>query len=364
MRENDQLQAKILISNEWDKPLADVVLRVTAPTFLSWSDTSCAEWKGATQGAANIGTVGANDFREVTVCLKSGSDVLVGDFNVSFTCEYSWPIGQARGRSFVTADKTVKSSLLGSDTVAGVPIALAAFIVPGLFFWLVLERFKVPWNVGSALGDKLVYSVVVSIILVWIMSWREQDRSGAIGLSRLIYFALVGGLVGAAIGGIDRVVRRLNQHQRDKQSVLAKAAEPKLGEDWQVLLGKLLHHNPYCRNPLAVVRLEDGTEYRGSLVWETTEVVAIIGWFRVVKENVSGGNRDQIIAALEQAARPIDLFSLAVQYKLEIEARNGIRETKLTGAEDEMGESLTIPIEGVTAQQNCNTGGDEVLILE
>jgi hypothetical protein len=161
MRENDQLQAKILISNEWDKPLADVVLRVTAPTFLSWSDTSCAEWKGATQGAANIGTVGANDFREVTVCLKSGSDILVGDFNVSFTCEYSWPIGQARGRSFVTADKTVKSSLLGSDTVAGVPIALAAFIVPGLFFWLVLERFKVPWNVGSALGDKLVYSVVV-----------------------------------------------------------------------------------------------------------------------------------------------------------------------------------------------------------
>jgi hypothetical protein len=170
--------------------------------------------------------------------------------------------------------------------------------------------------------------------------------------------------VGAAIGGIDRVVRRLNQHQRDKQSVLAKAAEPKLGEDWQVLLGKLLHHNPYCRNPLAVVRLEDGTEYRGSLVWETTEVVAIIGWFRVVKENVSGGNRDQIIAALEQAARPIDLFSLAVQYKLEIEARNGIRETKLTGAEDEIGESLTIPIEGVTAQQNCDTGGDEALILE
>src|SRR6476646_275254 len=182
IRESDELEAQVWISNDWAKPISDVTLRISTPAFLSWNAGSCADWRNRSyqpnaQGVASIGTIGASNFRVTTVCLKSAPDIMVGDFNVSFTCEYAWPAGGEKGRSFVTTEKPLKANLLGSDTVGGVPIALASFIVPGLVFWLVIGWMKVPWNVGSALGDKLIYSVIVSVGLLWLLSWWKTDSS-------------------------------------------------------------------------------------------------------------------------------------------------------------------------------------------
>lgn len=377
IRENDQLQAKIWISNDWDKPISDVILRVNTPTlpnkddrlnqspqkFLTWSNTSCAEWKNAIDDAANIGTIGPRDFREITICLKSGPDVLIGDFNVSFICEYAWAFENQKGRSFVTAEKTLKSNLLGSDSVAGVPITLAAFIVPGLFFWIVVGFLKVPWNIGSGLGDKLVYSVIVSIILLWILNWWQADLGGAIGLYKLFKFALAGAVVGLVAGFTDHGRQLLVRRYRENKAKIAKAGEVKLGDESDELLRKLVKLHPNCRKPQAVIRLKDGTEYIGSLMAETSEIVALIGWFRILKQNIQGPNRAQIIAELEQAKQPIDLYNLAIQYNLQIEPRNGIKQIT-NGAESEIDEKLTIPHDGVTAEQHCDTPEDDVLVLE
>ena len=363
IRENDELEAQVWISNEWDKPISNVALRVSTPAFLSWNASSCADWKKNSyrpnaQGVALINLIRPNDFQTTTICLKSDPDIMVGDFNVAFTCEYSWPTG----RSFVTAEKTLKSNLLGSDTVAGVPIALAAFIVPGLVFWLVIGWLQVPWNVGSALGDKLIYSVIVSVVLLWLISWWRTDSSGSIGISKLFWFAAAGGVAGVVVGGLDHFVRFLLRRRKAQQDAIADAAEPKVGDKPLVLLEKFLNRYPDRRKFRAVVKTGD-TVYTGSLMEETDEIVAIIGWFRIAKDNLPVENRADILNELGQAQLPLQLFNVASKYGLTIEPRNGIRKTT-NGEESEIEEVLTIRRRGVVAEQYFDTEEDEVIVVE
>jgi hypothetical protein len=367
IRENDELEAQVWISNEWDKPISDVALRVNTPAFLSWAPSTCTDWRKNsyqpnTQGVASIGTIGASDFRVTTVCLKSAPDIMVGDFNVSFTCEYAWPMGAAKGRSFVTTEKALKSNLLGSDSVAGVPIALASLIVPGLVFWLVIGWLQVPWNVGSALGDKLVYSVIVSVALLWLLNLWKPDRSGAIGLSKLFYFALAGAAAGVIVGGVDHLLRFLLRRRKAEEEAIADAAQVKVGDESLVLLQKLLAKYPNGRKPRAVVTA-GSTQYTGTLMEETDEIVAIIGWFRIAKDNLPTANRAEIVSALEQAKLPIQLFNVAAKYALTIEPRNGIRKTT-NGNETEIDEAQTIERNGVVAEQHFDTDEDDVIVVE
>ena len=367
IREDDELEAQVWISNDWDKPLSDVALQLNTPAFLSWAHGTCADWKKNSyqpngQLIARLGGISGNDFRITTICLKSASDIMVGDFNVSFTCEYSWPMGTTNGHSFVTTEKTLKSNLLGSDSVAGVPIALAAFIVPGLVFWLVIGSMQVPWNIGSALGDKLIYSVIVSVALLWLISWLKTDLSGSIGLSKLFWFAAAGGFAGVVIGGADHLARWWFRRRKQQQAALADAAEAKVGDEPLELLQKLLAKYPNGRKPRAVVTAGE-TQHTGSLMEETNDIVAVIGWFRIVKDNIQAANRAEILGALTQAQSSLELFNVATKYGLTIEPRNGIREIT-NGAESDGAEVLTIKRRGVVAEQHFDTDEDEVIVVE
>ena len=367
IRENDELEAQVWISNDWNQPLSGVALRLNTPSFLSWAHGTCADWKRNSdqpngQGIANLGGINANDFRITTVCLKSADNIMVGDFNVSFSVEYAWPMGTTTGRSFVTTEKTLKSNLLGSDTVAGVPIALAAFIVPGLVFWLVIGWLQVPWNVGSALGDKLIYSVIVSVALLWLISWWRTDSSGSIGLSKLFLFATAGAFAGGIVGGADHLIRWLLRRRRQEQAAIADAAEAKVGDDPQDLLDKLLHKYPDARKPRAVVKAGE-TQYTGSLMEETDEVVAIIGWYHVVKDNIQSANRAEILGALDQAKSSFEILKVARQYDVKIEPRNGVRQDPNDGNAEEK-EAWIIKRRGVVAEQHFDTDEDEVILVE
>jgi hypothetical protein len=287
---------------------------------------------------------------------------MVGDFNVSFTCEYAWPAAAGNGRSFVSTEKTLKSNLLGSDTVAGVPIALASFIVPGLVFWLVLGWMKVPWSVGPALGDKLIYSVIVSVALLWLISWWKTDSSGAIGLSKLFWFAATGGVAGVVTGSLDHLRRSLLKRRKDRQDAIADAAQAKVGDEPKELLRKLLAKYPQGRKPRAVVK-DGSTQYTGSLMEETDEIVAIIGWFRIVKDDIPPANRAAVVDELARATLPSEIFNVAIKYGLTIEPRNGIRQI-INGEESEGPEVLPIKRRGVIAEQHWDTDEDEVIVVE
>ena len=367
LRENDELEAQVWISNDWDKPISDVALRLNTPAFLSWNASSCADWKKNSyqpnaQGVANLGAIGASDFKVTTVCLKSAADIIVGDFNVSFTCEYAWPMGTAKGRSFVTTEKALKSNLLGSDSVAGVPLALAAFIVPGLVFWLVIGWLQVPWNVGSALGDKLIYSVIVSVGLLWLLSWWKTDSSGAIGLTKLFWFAAAGGIAGVVVGSLDHFVRWLLRRRKAQEEAIADAAEVKVGDEPLDLLEKLLNKYPDERKPRAVVK-QGARWYTGSLMEQTEDSVAIIGWFRIARDNIQAGNRAEIMNALDQAKSSLEILNIANHYKVTVEPKNPVRLSR-NGVESEAKEAETLIGQGIVAEQHFDTDEDEVIVVE
>src|SRR6185503_5150595 len=220
IKENDVIEISSRFSNEWDESLSNVTLYIDGPASLTWKASTCEQWKRESYGGGlndrrlNLGPVGPHEIRPTMLCVKSGPTIDVGDFNVSFTYDYAWKKGDVERHSFISLDKPLKANLFGSDSVAGVPIALAAFIVPGLFFWLILGWLKFTWSSdGLALGDKLIYSILTSLPLLVIVNWFMPNPGVGISFSKLGSYALTGFLVGLLIGVLDWL-RRWDQRRR------------------------------------------------------------------------------------------------------------------------------------------------------
>ena len=375
LRENDAVQAWIRFANEWDQSLANVNLQIDSPSFLSWRVGACGDWKSnlpAATGTVNVGAVVANHVRVTPVCFRSGPDVMVGDFNVSFTFDYYWT-GKSQPHSFVTSEKTLKANLFGSDSVAGIPIALAAFIVPGLFFWLVVGWLKVPWNVGDGLGDKLIYSLLVSFALLWLLEKLQVNASTSISIQRLGVFAGVGAISGAAVGGSSRLISFGFRKWRESKATEAlaaqeqlaaarKAREVKLGDPKVLLLEKLLELYPNHKTPRAVIS-RDGIEYEGTLMSQTEDVTALIGSFRILKTEIKGPDRAAIIQELSAATTSFERYKIAVKHQLEIEPFDSIIATHEDKSMTEESVSMVVETEGTAAQQ-FQDGGKEPLIFD
>jgi hypothetical protein len=374
LRENDAIQAWIRFSNEWTQDLTNVNLQIDAPSFLSWREGTCGDWKpglSATSGSINLGAVLANDVKVTAVCFKSGSDVMVGDFNVAFTFDYFWP-GKSKQHSFVTSEKTLKANLFGSDNVAGVPIALAAFIVPGLFFWLVVGWLKVPWNVEEGLGEKLIYSVLVSFALLWLFEKLLMDASASISIQRLGLFAGVGALTGLVVGGSSQLVsfgiRKLKEARAAKalaaQEQLAAARverEVRLGDSPLELLDKLLELYPNYQKPRAVIS-RGGIEYTGTLMSQTENVTALIASFRISKADIQGPDPEAIIQELSAATNSAERYKIAIKHKLTIEPYDEISTDKASTIEPSV--SMIVPSKGTQVDQSPTGGTREPLILD
>lgn len=374
IKENDAIQVSSRFSNEWDQSLAGVTLYIDGPAILSWSASTCEEWKrnsysgGLTDHKLSLGPVGPNEVRATTLCVKSGPAIDVGDFNVSFTYDYAWRKGDVERHSFISIDKPLKANLFGSDSVAGVPIALAAFIVPGLFFWLILGWLKFSWSIeGLPLGDKLIYSVLTSLPLLVIVNWVMPNPGAGISFSKLGSYALTGFLVGLFVGILDWL-RRWDQRRRAENRLkvaeaahrAAKEREVKLSDGWEVLLEKLLNKFPDYHKPRAVLTVKE-EEYIGSLADETDEVVAIVGWFQIVQSEIPTSNRAAIEAELKAVKRSIDLFNVAKKYKLSIRVRSPIEKT---GDASYLERARAFGSEDATVSLVDGGGSEETLTLQ
>jgi hypothetical protein len=343
IRENDAVQVHAWLSNEWDYRLTDVTLRAEMPERLRWNNVPCADWPpqkfegGVGDKPLDLGPLNAHEVKAYTFCIRSGPEISVGDFNIPFTFEYEWPRGDAARRSFVTSEKTLKANLFGSDSVAGVPLGLAGLVVPGLFAWFVFALFDVGWkpwpDAGLALGEKLFYSVLVSIPLLFVINWTIvgsfsfPDVNSGISLSKLLIYIGFGAALGAAVGGPIRLVkeigRRLAERRQRMEEERARAEERRRQEERarqvqlndapDVLLEKLLRLYPYSRQPRAVVYLKNGTQFSGTLAQQGEDATALIASFQVKLDGLAR----QIVEELKQAQYPIDIFKIVRREQLE-----------------------------------------------
>lgn len=369
IRENDQIEIHVWVANEGDQQLTSLSLHVAGPGFLKWYADDCAG--AAFSSPRDLGALPANETRRFDLCVRSDSTVVVGDFNILFAFEYTWQKSGKGGHTFVTTEKPLKATLLGSDTVAGVPLTLAGYVVPGLFFWLVLSVYwKPPWSVDLALGDKMIYSILVSvgvIVLAWLVSyavaslgvvrarhWNDYfDVSAGISVVKLLVLSGVGLLLGVVVGAFDAWRR-----QRQIASVTIKA-----GDDDYVKIEKLLRLRPdyaalvkqqpgYC--PLTTVQFKSGDEYQCSLYVKSGDTTWLFGWFAITLDPARPGVT-QKLKEYEARGELLPMLRYARKQGLLLDERNLIQQ--VIGGNPTPTGGATLPIQNDEVKNA--TGGED-----
>ena len=322
IRENDAIPVRVWFTNEWDQSLSSVTIHIDSPSKLKWNTTTCEKWTPKPNEELkslqefSLGAVGPHEVKPIDMCVRSESEVTVGDFNISFAADYSWDA--KRRHSLVTTEKQLKANLFGSDAVAGVPIALAAFIVPGLFFLLMLDWWKFPRSLGGVgLGDKLIYSILWSLPLLYIVNRISPDSNPGISFRKLTIYALTGLAAGLVLGAGAWGWRWNRERQREERQVRLEFTP-------EQLLGKLLAIHPDYHKPVGIMRIGND-EYRGSLADMTdNNVVAVVGWFQIDRSKIDGPDKAEILAELDAAERSIDMYEVATKHGLSLDPFNAI----------------------------------------
>jgi len=281
--EEDRVPVRVFLSNESNNTLTNVTLSWSIPSdFLALYPGDCDKQSYRSHAPASFSwtTIPGNEDAQSTqnkdFCLVS-STANEDTFNLGFALEYEWTENNRPRHSMVTVEKPIKSAFLGSDTLAGIPLSLASFVVPGLLFWMVLDWWSTPWRVqGNVLGDKMIYSVLLSFLLIAIISpvhWLQPyaDTSG-LSMGKLEFLALFGAVAGLVTGGGDRAVR---------WHLTRRSLRPT--DQDLVLFEKLLRLNPGRRKPSTIVRMSNGVQYRGSVGAQTSTQTFLMGWYQITR---------------------------------------------------------------------------------
>jgi len=289
LRENEPLPLVFSLSNDSTQKLTGLQLKIYGPGFLHWRNGDCSQ-PPMTQPLA-LGDLSAQTALPPHVlCATAGSTSQVGTYNLFFTLQYQWTEGGVVHHSLVTAEKTVTVDVLGTSSVLGVPLAFASFVVPGVFFWLVLGIFKVPWATGRATDEKLALSILVSLFCIGLallirrwsfgLAWAKYfDFNSDVSFAKL---GVLGG-TGLTLGGLVVLVYASYQFiaRRRKRELLITPEDNEFD-----VVRKILKWNPKYEGASVMVRLPDKTEYLGAHWAKTDDGVFLVGGFGIVKQKL------------------------------------------------------------------------------
>lgn len=250
IRENDSIPVDIWFSNEWQGELKTVDLYIAGPNFMIWLDQSSG---GTVAQPIQLGPVAANSIVTRTLLVKTKADPNIGNYSIAFTFKYEWEAIGGVHKSFVLIEKPLNSTLLGSESVAGVPLNLPGYVLPGLFFWLVLGHLKVPRSVSLGLGERMIYSFVVSLGIVWLAEWLKIiDSSRGISITKLAQLAALGPLKAYQAHSEDRPAMPPTAGAKRAPAASLPLPQEATGEADQRCCGDLLSDNAYrpcCSRP-------------------------------------------------------------------------------------------------------------------
>jgi hypothetical protein len=177
-------------------------------------------------------------------------------------------------------------------------------IVPGLFFWFTLSLFRPPPKLEVPLGDRLIYSVIISVVCLMIAGclgyffhgpWINYfDISASLSIPKLFALALAGSVPGAFIGLLCVGSRMLKRSKEQERLITPN-------DDLTILIEKILLLNPNYRGIPVSVRLKDNSEFVGAHWARTTDATFLVGSFEVKQEDLSADLNNQIRPHLKNA---------------------------------------------------------------
>ncbi len=291
LRITEQVHGVLEISNQADTAADDSSFRAILPDFLVMHVGSCNSPAQDIVGALILGNLPAHSVKTQPFCITlDNSKARSGSFNVLFEVTYSW----GTKTDMVTAEKALGVDLIGSQTILGLPLAFAGFILPGLMLLIALRWFKAPWAVGLSGEDRLIYSVLLSLLLLGPFAWLGS-QAGAPGwaqflnfsqevtIERLGAYVLIGLVFGAVIGA---VYQRIKQEQARQLAAL----KPTINDDNKTLIQKaLLLNRDYHGGIVSFRNKQKGSEYIGAHFAEMDGKLYIFSEFRLNADQLDTG---------------------------------------------------------------------------
>lgn len=288
IRENETVQATVWLSNDSETDLVDLKLHIDAPDYVNWYETSCEGEKLSLP--LPLGDLAAHTTLNKSICLQLGPGFDVGTLNLLFIIDYGWMQESSLQKSIVTVEKTMKIDVFGADSLLGIPLAFASFLIPGLFFLLTLQiLFKVPFSLNLKADERLIFSVLLSILIMAVSLWIKNsfrwswiqilDVSQQISINKLMALATAGVFFGTLVGLI-YLLYKLYQRNLENQNII-RPTDP-LAQ----VVEKTLQLNKSYNGNRVIVQLKNEEEYIGSHYAKGNGTLYLLGEFQIDREKL------------------------------------------------------------------------------
>jgi hypothetical protein len=265
--------------------VAGVCIRMTGPGFLALRPAPGQPTApGACAGAAALGPfAGAGPIRLELAAVEA---VTEGKVNLAFAVDWA-AAGVAARR--VVVEKTVEIGVLGTGAVAGLPLQLTAYVLPGLLLLITARLLGAGWAAGLGSLEQGTIAFLTSVGLVT----ATTALAGAVGMVRLagpgmsvgklVAGAVLGVIVGGALAGIAALLRW--QAAASDRAAAARAALLIARDDgFATAARKALEQagDKFDSRREALVRVRASATYAGSMAAEGTDGERVLlGWQRV-----------------------------------------------------------------------------------
>src|SRR6185295_10521171 len=202
--------AEIWLANPADTALSGAAIELGAPDFLKLDAGDCpgtAEKSG--RWALRLAPLPAGGLVHCRARIVAEPAIVEGEFEVQLGLTY--PLQPAAGtlrRAFSLKSHKIKLSLFGSQSVAGVDLALLSYLVPGLLLLLALKFFGAP--IGLTREDAGIASVSFSLLMLYAAS----DLGGETTSRPRFFLQCLASLLVAAVLGAPWLLKRARDHRR------------------------------------------------------------------------------------------------------------------------------------------------------
>jgi hypothetical protein len=327
--QSDSVKAEIRFSNNDNYSLTEANLSVIQPSFL------ILECANPNTNCLKLGSIPAHSTVSRTLYLKSEKDVIIRDYNIAFIVDYKWKILKSgknvNGQSFIVVEQPLGVKFLGSDSIAGVPLGIATLILPGLSCLLVLSLMRISWIPELPLGEKMLYSVLTSIVILTVGNKYLQlslNPAHTISIDILATSSLLGAGIGLGLGLLYWLgwigLWGWQQYQVREDQKLQINPE----DDIYTLLTKMISLNKNIDSQQkALISLNNGEQHVGSLYVQQGDDYWLVGWFMILPPDdlteEAKNTRDKIASYLEEK-KLLDAIELARQSNFEITCRESI----------------------------------------
>lgn len=317
----------VWIENPTDAQLQDVRFGYAGPRFLhigtyqsSGNPATCTINPGGVIRLDPIqprSTQGA----PLPLCLQADPAVDERDASLAFSTSYTVLQNGQSKPGVVVVEKKLSVGLFGTESVGGVSLRLAAYVMPGVLFMMILRLGGFPLVDKLGAPEVAALSVLGSILLFPVaavvsrINLTFEGIASAVSATLFVALCVIAAVISLAMVAIHRLceARRL----RKQKELLVE-----LTDNDATALQKALRQASTDPLPVTVITNQQ-KRYVGSLMAPTSSGgVALLGWFQLRTEDVS------LRAKLDGLIKKnlyLDALQLAHDNRIEPEMRNWVR---------------------------------------